>query len=455
MSESTQADKRVMECTPKLGGGTGEQTGNGNGRKGPRKRYIALVIFLIVAVLAGIGGGIYWMYARQFEETDDAAVDGAVTPMSPKVAGLVQDVEVKDNQWVNAGDVLVKIDPRDFDNAVQEATANVQAAEARLQAAQTNVQLVEANTAATLGQADAQVKQEEAGVQEQQAAVTMAESQVASAQADVAAAQAEATRRQADLKRYEALDPRAVSQQARDAAKAAADAADAALTAAQKREVAAEAAVKEARSQVEAAQSKVTWATAGVQAAETGPQQLATAQAQVRNAQAALAQANAALAGAQLNLGYTTVRAPIAGRITRKAVQPGQYVQVGQLLFVIVPKDVWVTANFKETQLDRMHAGQPAEITVDMYPGRVFKGHVESIQAGTGARFSMLPPENATGNFVKIVQRVPVKIVFDEDPAKLPLLGPGMSAVPRVRVMGPGSDATTQPSMISTTSAGD
>jgi membrane fusion protein (multidrug efflux system) len=449
MSETTQSDPRVVQNTPPAGGGTAVKTTPpaAEARRGPRKRHIALALFLLVAVAASVGGVIYWLHARQFEETDDAIVDGAVTPMSPKVAGLAAAVHVNDNQRVNAGDILVEIDPRDYVTRVNEAKANLAAAQARLQAAQTNVEMVTANTDATLAEASATVDQQKAAVEQERAGVTAAEAQVASAEADVVAAEAEATRRKADLERYNAIDPRAVSQQTRDTARAAAEAADAQLAAARKRQAAAEAAVAEARSRVTAAESKVIGAQAMVRAAQTAPQQVATAKSQATTAQAAVDQAAAALAAAELDLSYTTIKAPVAGRITRKSVQPGQYLQVGQNLFAIVSDDLWVTANFKETQLTRMHPGQPVEITIDRYPGRTFKGYVDSIQAGTGARFSMLPPENATGNFVKIVQRVPVKIRFD-DLSILPPLGPGMSAVPTVRVRGEdGQDyAGTQPS---------
>ncbi len=173
-----------------------------------------------------------------------------------------------------------------------------------------------------------------------------------------------------------------------------------------------------------------------LQSAQTAPQQIATAEAQVKTAQAAIEEANAALLAAQQQLSYTTITAPLSGRITRKNIQPGQYVEAGQALCTIVSPDVWITANFKETQLTHMHAGQEVEIEVDAYPGRMFKGTIESIQAGTGARFSLMPPENATGNFVKVVQRVPVKITFNEDASTKQLLAPGMSVTPRVRIAG-------------------
>jgi membrane fusion protein (multidrug efflux system) len=241
-----------------------------------------------------------------------------------------------------------------------------------------------------------------------------------------------------------------MSQQLREAARAAADASAAQLSAAQKRKAAADAqvvqeqskmaaakaALAEAKSGVAQAQSRVAQAQGGLQAAQTAPQQIAAAEAQVKTAAAGVDQAQAALEAAQQQLSYTKIVAPVAGRVTRKGVQVGQVVETGRNLLAIVQPEVWVTANFKETQLARMHAGQAVEIRVDTYPGRSFQGKVESFQSGTGARFSLMPPENATGNYVKVVQRVPVKIVFDEDAGAKQLLGPGMSVVPRVRVGG-------------------
>jgi membrane fusion protein (multidrug efflux system) len=261
------------------------------------------------------------------------------------------------------------------------------------------------------------------------AAVETARSQLASAQADVVSAQAEATRREADEKRLKGLDPRAVTQSQLDAARAAAEAARAQLVAARKRVSAAEAGVSEAQAKVSAAEGVLA-------AARTAQQQIAAAEANARYAEAQVNQAQAQVDAAVLDLSYTTIKAPAAGRVTRKNVQPGQYVQVGQALLAVVPADFWVTANFKETQLTHMRVGQPVDIDVDAFPDRTFHGHVESIQAGTGSRFSLLPPENATGNYVKVVQRVPVKITFDHDRSDEKLLGIGMSVTPEVRVLG-------------------
>jgi membrane fusion protein (multidrug efflux system) len=378
------------------------------------------VVLLLVLVVAGVAGGAYWLYARQFEETDDAFVDGKVYPVSWKVAGATQTVHVNDNEWVNAGDVLVEIDPRDIAARVAQAQAALEAARAEAEASKSNVELTRANTAAALTQG-------QAGVESATAAVDTAKSQLASAEADVTSAQAEATRREADEKRFGSLDTRGVSQSQLDAIRAAADAARAQLLAANKRVAAARAGVTEAQAKVAAAQGVLA-------AAKTAEQQIATAQAKLHFAEARVGEAQAQLDAAKLDLSYTSVRAPVSGRVTRKNVQPGQYLQVGQTLMAVVPSDFWVTANFKETQLTHMRVGQPVDISVDAYPDHPFHGHVDSMQAGTGARFSMLPPENATGNYVKVVQRVPVKIVFDEDGQAKQLLRLGMSVTPEVRL---------------------
>lgn len=382
-----------------------------------RKLLVLLPILVVGAVIAGV---VYWLHARQYENTNDAFIDGNIVPISAKVPGTIESIEIQDNEDVAAGTVLLRIDPRSLRAKRNEAKASLEAAKARLEAAKTNVELVRANAAAALTQAQAGVEQATAGIGSN-------ESELASAQAYVAAAQAEAIRRQTDFERYQSLDPRAVSQQQLDGARAQAESADAALIAAQKRVSAAEASVTEARARTAHAEGTLA-------AAQTGPQQIAAAEAQVKTAQAAVEQAQAALDEAELNLSYTTVVAPVAGRVARRTARQGQYLQVGQIILAIVQPDVWVTANFKESQISHMSTGQDVRIKVDAYPNQVFHGKVQSIQAGSGARFSMLPPENATGNYVKVVQRIPVKIVFDSDVSRQWLLAPGMSVVPSVHV---------------------
>ncbi len=423
----------------------------------PRKRVLALSIVGIVVVVGAIVGFVYWLHARQFEETDDAFVDGNVVSISPQIAGRIKDVPVLDNQDVPAGTVVAMIDDRDFAAAVVQAKAALEGAKAKQTASQANLDLVKATTDATIAQAQAGVKTAQAdvdralaAVEQAQASVKSSQAQAQSGQADVDAAQAEATRREGDVKRYDALDPRAVSQQLKDAAKSSSDAAAAQLSAAQKNLVAAgaqiaqqQSKVTQAEAEVEAAKSRVLQAQGVLQSAQTAPQQVTAAQAQLSTATAVVSQAQADLDVANLQLSYTVIKAPVAGRITRKNVLPGEYVEAGRNLCVIVQPDVWVTANFKETQITHMHTDQDVDIQVDAYPGQTFRGRIQSIQAGTGARFSLLPPENATGNYVKVVQRVPVKILFDQDEAGKVLLAPGMSVVPSVHIAG--SEGTPAP----------
>lgn len=391
----------------------------GKVRKPIYRRPIGIVL-LIALMLAGVGGAAYWQQARQWEDTDDAFIDGKVYPVSAKIAGAIQEVRVTDNQLVNAGDVLATIDPRDIQARLDQANAALDAARADAEAASTNVELTKANTAAAMTEA-------QAGVESATAAVETARSQLASAEADVSSAQAEANRREADEKRFTSLDPRGVSQAQLDAVRAAADAARAQLLAANKRVNAAKASVSEAEAKVSAARGALA-------AAQTSRQQIAAAEAKARFAKARVEEAQAQVDAARLDLSYTSIKAPVTGRVTRKNAQPGQYVQVGQALLAVVPQEFWITANFKETQLERMRIGQSVEITVDAFPGKKFHGRIESMQAGTGARFSMLPPENATGNYVKVVQRVPVRITFDADGESMKLLGLGMSVTPQVHV---------------------
>ncbi|HEY3931391.1 MAG TPA: HlyD family secretion protein, partial [Verrucomicrobiae bacterium] len=313
----------------------------------------------------------YFLFVAPYESTDDAFVDGYVTLMSPRVPGQIEKLVVKDNQKVKTGDVLAEIDPRDYETKLAQARADLSAAQSQLDQAQ--------------------------------AQVNVSKTKVVQAQAAAVSAEAESMRAAADLKRYETVESRAISKSAFDLAQAQAQSAAANLDA--------------AYSQTNSAESEVTLAEAGVETAK-----------------AAVEQADAKLQQAELNLSYTKIIAPFDGRVTARTVQPGNYVQPGQALMALVPKNVWVTANFKETQLTYMKPGQSVQLSIDAYPNQEFKGKVDSLQAGTGARFSLLPPENAVGNYVKVVQRVPVKIIFDETlPTNLDI-APGMSVVPKVKV---------------------
>jgi len=334
-------------------GDTAVKAAKGGVLRSRRGLVTALVIGgIILAVLLVL----WWLNARQYESTDDAFIDARTVQISAQVAAAIVDVPVTDNQMVEAGAELVRLDDRDY--------------------------------IAQRDQAQASVNNFAAQIAEQKAKIDQAERQVAQAQATLTFAQ-----QQAD--RYQLL-------------------------------------AKQGSGTVETAQqyssnlqqSQAAYAAAQANAAATEKQE-PVLEAELKNAQAQLAQAEA-------NLSRTIITAPVAGRVTHLTAAKGGYAAVGQALMMFVPRDVWVTANFKETQLDRMHPGQPVDITIDAYPDRTFKGHVDSIQSGSGTAFSLLPAENATGNYVKIVQRVPVKIVFNQPPDVL--LGPGMSVVPAVKV---------------------
>lgn len=335
------------------------------------RRPILMTVLIVIVLAIAIGALLYWLHARHYEKTDDAFIAGHITRISPRVSGQVTNVLIEDNQRVKRGDLLVELDPSEYQASVDQAKAALASAQGKLAEAEANVQEVEAS--------------------------------VGQAEAAQTSAQAEVERASADLKRYQAVDLRAVSQQQLDAARAAAQSAQANLQAAQKKTTAAKA-------------------------------QVALSQSQVKTEQANVQKAQASLEQAQLNLSYTKIIAPEDGRITNKTVEPGAYVQTGQTLFSLVPRDVWVIANYKETQITNMRVGQSVSIEVDAYPHVDFSGKVNSFQAGTGAAFSLLPPENATGNYVKVVQRVPVKIVFDPLPDDRYLIAPGMSVVPKVKV---------------------
>ena len=435
-----------------------------SGQKTPAFKRPAFRIALAAVALAALGLGLrYYLHARAYETTDDAFIDGSVVQISPKVGGYATKVAVNDNQHVKKGDLLVEIDSRDYENRVLQARAQLQAAQSRQKAAQLNLALTRVTASAGVQQASAGLNQARSAVQSREAQLGAFDNQVAKAQAQVAtqlnnvaqskaqltAAEAEAVRAQADAQRYQQLYAKdEVSRQQLDTAQAAArsaaaktEAARAAVASAQSlvaelqaSERAAQETLRQARSQVGESRAMVGEAAGKLAEANAAPQQIAVSRAQVDTAGADIAQAQTAVAQAELDLSHTKIYAPEDGVVTKKAVVEGALLNPGQPLLAIVPDELYVTANFKETQLTQMRPGQPVEIKVDAYPGKTFAGKVDSIQAGSGAAFSLLPPENATGNYVKVVQRVPVKIVFTEAPDKNFPLGPGMSVEPEVKV---------------------
>jgi membrane fusion protein (multidrug efflux system) len=381
---------------------------------------------VLLALIVGL-----FLYYRNRESTDDAQVDGHITQISSKVYGRVGEVLVNDNQQVKAGQLLVKLDPRDYQAALDQAKAQLALAETDAQSAGIDVPRTQLNTQSGTSSADAQLAGSQADLMRAQAAYDQARTaDLAWAQANVEKSKANALLGQADLERYTPLMQKGeISKQQYDAAKANADATASALKADQEKLVQAERGVEIAKAQLDAARAHVQQAQAGIISAKADTKQVVMRQADARGKIAKVQQARAALDAAQLNLEYTTVVAPVDGVVTHKQVEVGQIVQQGQGLMVVVPlQDVWITANFKETQLRSMKAGQKAEVKVDTY-GRTFSGHVDSIAGATGAVLSLLPPENATGNYVKVVQRVPVKIVLDPIPQDQAILRPGMNVV--------------------------
>lgn len=382
-----------------------------------RKRRRNLII-LITAVVVVIAGLLLWRYLSSYESTDDAQADVHLYPVSARISGYVIRVNVNDNQWVNKGDVLVEIDPTDYQVALAQAQANLANAEATARSLNITVPITSVNTVS-------QLQFTASGIEDARAAVSAAEKQFAAAHQQVEAAQANDVKAQDDLHRYKLLvDKREVSPQIYDQALASARSSTANVAAAQASESAAQQFVQQAHSRLEQA-------TANHVYAQTGPQQVSSTKARVQAAVADVEQKRALVRQAELNLQYTKIVAPVGGEIN-KTVVVGLNVEAGQQLLTIVPLDeVWVTANFKETQLKHMQVGQKADIHVDS-SGKTLHGHVDSIAGATGPLFSLLPPENATGNYVKIVQRVPVKIVLEPDENRDRRLRPGMNVVPDV-----------------------
>ena len=356
---------------------TNEAAGNKATPAPARSSAVPKLVFGGVVLALILGGGYYWLSTRGIESTDDAYTDGTAITISPKVAGYVVKLAIGDNSRVKAGDTILEIDPRDYQVARDKAVAAQALAQAQLDNARVALDIAKVRYPADLASADAAVGSAKAGY----------------------------AKAHADLVRQQKVDPRATTQQQIDAAKQA--------------DLAASATLEDAEAKLKIAQL--------VQ------QNIAQAQAQVQQLEAQVASAKADADQAALNLSYTHMTAPVDGWVTKRNVDLGSYLQPGQALFSLVSPQIWVTANFKETQLARMRRGQAVAIRVDACPASQVRGHIDSIQRGAGQAFGLLPPENATGNYVKVVQRVPVKIVLDNLPPECPL-GPGLSVSPTVRV---------------------
>ena len=373
---------------------------------------------MIAGLAVLVGGTFLWRYLSSYESTDDAQVDVHLYPVSPRISGYVIKVIVDDNQNVDKGTVLVEIDPKDYEVAVAQARGNLANAEATAQSLNITVPITSVSTQSQLTFTASDVDSASAGI-------VAAEKQLSAAHAQVEQAEANDVKAQDDLQRYKLLvDKKEVAEQVYDQALAAAKASTATVAATHANEAAAQQAVQQAH-------SRLVGSEANHRSAETGPQQVSSTRARARAAIADVEQKRAALEQAELNLQYTKILAPVSGEVN-KTVVVGMNVQPGQQLLTVVPLDeVWITANFKETQLRRMRVGQKAKVHVDS-SGRAYQGHVDSIAGATGPLFSLLPPENATGNYVKIVQRIPVKIVLEPGENRDRQLRPGMNVVPDV-----------------------
>lgn len=397
--------------------------------KSRRAKWIAPIVFLALLV----GGYFLWKHFNTYESTDDAQIDGHIHSISARISGHVNQVLVIDQQIVKAGDILVVIDPKDYEVAVARAEADVADAKAALGSSQTDVPITSTNTASTLQTAHFSLADVQAGLLGAQRQLKAAEARQATAEAQVRAAEADYRKAADDEARYKLLVAQdEISRQIYDqaaqtalAAKETVSAHIASLNEAHQNVTVAEAAVEQA-------QAKIPQAEASIESAMTAPHQVAASRYRAKSAEAKLAQQLAALAQARLNLSYTTIVAPTGGIVGKKTVEVGHNVSPGQLLMSVVQlDDVWVTANFKETQLRRMRPGQPVKFAVDAYSG-YYKGRVTGIGGASGSRFSVLPPENATGNYVKVVQRIPVRIDLEPGQNTDRRLRPGMSVDPKV-----------------------
>lgn len=432
-----------------------------------RKKRIALILggLGIGAIVASVFGYRYWQYTSTHQTTDNAVVAGHIHQVSSKIVGTVAEVLVKDNQQVQTGQLLVKLDPRDYQNKVQKAQAAIVSARLRANAAQATISLAAQTTngkttqakgdistaQAAIVTAQAAVQEAVAGIPAAQAVVQEAVAGIAVAQSQVAQANANLARAKSDYNRYDTLYREgAVAHQQLDTARATYDVAQAQRSSAlqgvqqaRARLAAAKVGVAKAQSQlaqaqagITSAQSKLAASQGGLQQATASGQQTAVNRSQYATAQSAIAQAQVALQDAQLQLSYLNITAPSAGIIGKKTAEVGNRIQIGSPLMVVVDRNYWIVANFKETQLTKMKAKQPVEVKLDAIPGRTFKGYVDSIAPTSGAQFSLLPPDNATGNFTKVVQRIPVKIILDPQSIQSynSRIAPGMSAEVTIKV---------------------
>lgn len=405
--------------------------------KGKKPIGLILAALGVGAIAASSFGYRWWQYASTHEQTDNATVAGHIHQVSSRINGTVSNVLVNDNQLVQKGQLLVKLDPRDYENKVQQAEAAIEKARLQAQSARVSINLASQNAQANTTQAQGEVSSAIAAISTAKAAVNEAQAGIPAAQAEVAQAEANLQKARADYTRYNNLFKQgAIPRQQLDTTRAAYQVAQAQRSAAQQGVQQARAQLAQAQESVARAQAELAGSKGGVEQATASGVQTEVNRSEYAAAGAAIAQAQASLKDAQLQLSYTNITAPSGGRIGRKSAEVGQRVQPGQPLMAIVSNEYWVVANFKETQLEQIQPGQPVEIKLDAFPHHPFVGRVDSISPASGAQFALLPPDNATGNFTKIVQRIPVKVVFEPQSIKgyESRIAPGMSAEATIEV---------------------
>ncbi len=395
---------------------------------------IKFIVFLIVLAAAAIGGYRFWLYLGSYESTDDAQIDGDIYAITSRISGTVKSVGVQDNQLAKSGQLLVELDPTDYQLAVDQARAAVTESRSQIAIARPAVPITSVTTESTISNSASDIAGARAAIAAAQRSYDAAQREVDAAQADIRRAEADAAKAQADLVRYKQLvDKDEISRQQYDQAEASARAAIAGVESKKALAESRKAAAESAARVIEEAQARLTQAqNRQAEAQRNRPQEIAVQNAIVTGREATAAHQQTLLESALQNLSYAKILAPVDGIVGKKNVEPGQQVSAGQQLMAVVSiSNLWVTANFKETQLKAMHPGQRATVHVDAYD-KDFDGEVESVAGASGARFSLLPPENATGNYVKVVQRVPVRIRIKDGQDPNHLLRPGMSVEPQV-----------------------
>jgi membrane fusion protein, multidrug efflux system len=401
----------------------------------PRKKSKVMrwVVILVVLGALGVAGVYLWRYFNTYETTDDAQIDGHIDAVSGRIAGNVVDIRAEDEQYVNAGDVLVRLDPRDYEVALAKAQADLGDAEAALESSRIDVPITTTNTASQLTTARSSKVDATAFVLGAQRQLTAAQARLESAQAGVREAEANYKKASDDVVRYKLLvDKNEIPRQQYDTAVQAAAAEQAAVDSRRASVREAEQNIQVAQTAVEQATQRITQAEASIESASTAPQQVQVTQARVKSAAAQVEQKRALVEQAKLSLSYCTIVSPATGIVGKKTVELGQNISPGEQLMAVVPlEDIWVIANFKETQLSRMQPGQRVRFSVDAYE-KTYTGKIINVGGASGSRFSLLPPENATGNYVKVVQRIPVRINLDPGQNGDRRLRPGMSVDPKV-----------------------